>query len=407
MKILNFGSCNIDYVYSLPHMVRPGETLSAAKMELFPGGKGLNQSIAAARAGAAISHAGCIGEDGSFLKALLQESGADTSLMKEVPLKNGHAIIQVDATGENSIVIYKGSNGAITEDYIDTVLEQFSAGDLLLLQNEINNLPYIIQKASRIGMRIILNPSPFTEELKALPLDRITYLILNKVEASSFSEKEDFLADLTARYPSLKIVLTLGKSGSLYRDNVQEVFCPAFQVETVDTTAAGDTFTGYFVSLMAKDRPVEAALRLSSAASALTVSKMGAAPSIPTMKEVEAALPTLTPYHTAKKERLHQAILQYLEANLQTASPDGLAKELGYSKGYIGNLIKETTGSSFSALLQEHRCKKAAELLTQTELPIAEIIRMAGYENESFFREKFRARFGLTPLQYRKRSTRS
>lgn len=403
MKILNFGSCNIDYVYSLPHIVRPGETLSAVKMELFPGGKGLNQTIAAARAGAGIFHAGCIGEDGGFLKDLLQESGADTSLMKKVPLKNGHAIIQVDATGENSIVIYKGSNGALTTDYIDSVLAHFSAGDLLLLQNEINNLPYIIQKAAQIGMSIILNPSPFTEEMKDLDLDKIAYLILNKVEASGFSEKEDFLADLIARYPSLKIVLTLGKSGSLFRDREQEVFCPAFRVNAVDTTAAGDTFTGYFVSLMAKNRPVEEALRYASAASALSVSKMGAAPSIPTMEAVQEALPSLVPYNDAKKERLHTAILNYLQQHLQDASSEELARELGYSTGYIGTLIKEITDSSFSALLQEQRCKKAAELLIETELPIAEIIHICGYENESFFRKKFRAHCGMTPLQYRKR----
>ena len=403
MRILNFGSCNIDYVYSLPHMVRPGETLSAEQMELFPGGKGLNQSIAAARAGANISHAGLIGEDGGFLKELLQESGADTSLMESVPMKNGHAIIQVDPAGENSIFIFKGSNGAITENYIDRVLSHFAKGDLLLLQNEINLLDRIIEKAAEKGLQIALNPSPFHENLKKIDLNKITYLILNKVEAAAFSEEEDSLADLLARFPALKIIQTLGKSGSVYRDREQEFFCPAFQVKAVDTTAAGDTFTGYFFSLIAKGAAIPEALRKASAASALSVSKMGAAPSIPKIEEVEEALPALSPYNDAKQERLRTAILQYLEAHLKDASLEGLAGELGYSKGYIGNLIKETAGKNLSALLQEMRCERAAALLSETELPIAEIIRQCGYENESFFRKKFTARFGLTPLQYRKR----
>ena len=404
MRILNFGSCNIDYVYSLPHMVRPGETLSAEKMEIFPGGKGLNQSIAAARAGATISHAGLIGEDGEFLKALLQESGADTSLMESIPMKNGHAIIQVDPTGENSIFIFKGSNGVITEEYIDRVLSHFDQGDLLLLQNEINLLDRIIEKAAEKGLQIALNPSPFHENLKKLDLNKITYLILNKVEAAAFSEKEDSLSDLLARFPTLKIIQTLGKGGSVYRDREQEFFCPAYRVKAVDTTAAGDTFTGYFFSLLAKGAAIPDALKKASAASALSVSKMGAAPSIPKIEEVEKALPALTPYNDAKKERLRREILQYLENHLTDASLEGLAEELGYSKGYIGNLIKDTTGKSFSALLQEMRCKQAAALLSETELPITEIIRLCGYENESFFRKKFTARFSLTPLQYRKRS---
>ena len=403
MKILNFGSCNIDYVYSLPHMVRPGETLSAEKMEIFAGGKGLNQTIAAARAGAAIFHAGCIGEDGGFLRDLLQESGADTSLIEKVPLKNGHAIIQVDENGENSIFIFKGSNGAVTKPYVDQVLARFSEGDLLLLQNEINLLPYIVQKAYEKGIQIALNPSPFNEALNALDLNQITYLILNKVEAGGFSEKEDVLSDLLHRYPRLKIILTLGKGGSLYRDREQEFFCPAFQVKAVDTTAAGDTFTGYFFAHLARGESIETALKTASAASALSVSKMGAAPSIPCLAEVQAALPRLIPYQSPRKERLQAAILQYLDNFPNEASPEGLANTLGYSKGYIGTLVREVTGKTFTALLSEHRCKRAAAYLTETDLPIGEIIRRCGYENESFFRRKFRACFGVTPLQYRKR----
>ena len=149
MKILNFGSCNIDYVYSIDHIVRVGETQSTNRLDIFPGGKGLNQSIAIARAGAKVYHAGCVGYDGDMLTELLSDSGVDISYVRTTDIKNGHAIIQVDSNGNNSIFLYGGSNDMVTEEYIDSVLEHFEAGDILLLQNEISNVEYIIKKASK------------------------------------------------------------------------------------------------------------------------------------------------------------------------------------------------------------------------------------------------------------------
>ena len=136
MKILNFGSCNIDYVYSLEHIVVPGETLSASKREVFPGGKGLNQSVAVARAGAQVFHAGVIGNDGAMLRAVLEESGADTRYLETADQPNGHAVIQLASNAQNSIFLYEGTNGMITEQMVDRVLENFGTGDILLLQNE-------------------------------------------------------------------------------------------------------------------------------------------------------------------------------------------------------------------------------------------------------------------------------
>ena len=165
MKILNFGSCNVDYVYSMERIVAPGETLSASKMELFPGGKGLNQSVAVAKAGAHIYHAGVIGNDGDMLFDILEKNGVDTTYIKRVDSKNGHAIIQVDKSGENSIFVHKGTNGMITEEFVDYVIGSFEKGDIILLQNEINNLNYIIDKAFEKGLKIYFNPSPFNEQL--------------------------------------------------------------------------------------------------------------------------------------------------------------------------------------------------------------------------------------------------
>lgn len=148
MKILNFGSCNVDFVYSLNHIVHAGETETSDSMNIFPGGKGLNQSVAMACAGADVYHAGCIGADGEILSDLLKENGVDISYLKTVNERNGHAIIQVSEDGENCIFLYPGANNMITEEYIDSVLDNFEKGDIIVLQNEINMVDVIIKKAA-------------------------------------------------------------------------------------------------------------------------------------------------------------------------------------------------------------------------------------------------------------------
>lgn len=165
MKILNFGSCNIDYVYYLDHIVGVGETETTYKLETFPGGKGLNQSIAVAKAGVKICHAGCVGCDSSMLTDILFENGIDIFYLSKTHKKTGHAIIQVSSEGENSIFLYPGSNEMITKNYIDLVLENFGRDDIILLQNEISNVDYIVEKAYQKKMCIILNPSPFNEKI--------------------------------------------------------------------------------------------------------------------------------------------------------------------------------------------------------------------------------------------------
>lgn len=407
MKILNFGSCNIDFVYTVDHIVHPGETVSAEHLELFPGGKGLNQSIAMARAGVPVCHAGYVGTDGGMLRDVLLESGADISFLKPVEAKNGHAIIQVDVRGENSIFVYKGTNGCISRAYMDHVLSCFGLSDFLVLQNEINDIFYLIEKAHEKGMQIVFNPSPFTESLKELDLNQISYLILNETEAKAFSGVEDpqaFIAYVRENYPELKVVLTLGKRGCIYIDSRQTFAHPAYEVRTVDTTAAGDTFTGYFVAQIAGGKDCREAIATASAASAVAVSKMGAAPSIPYMHEVESALKALKPYSAEenKTEKQRRQILEYIKDDLDCACLGGLAEQLGYSALYVGERVREIMGMPFSQLLQSKRCEAAAVMLRGTNLPVSEIIHRIGYENESFFRKKFRELYGKTPLAYRK-----
>jgi len=289
MKILNFGSCNIDYVYSLDHIVSPGETETTYKLETFPGGKGLNQSIAVSRAGVKVYHAGCIGEDGEMLEEIMKKSGVDTTYLKKAPKKNGHAVIQVTKQGENSIFLYPGSNEMVTKDYIDFVLADFNEGDIIFLQNQISNIEYIVEKAHQKGMCIILNPSPFNDKINKIDFNMLSYVILNEVEMKEVSDTdsvEEGLDSMSKKYPNLKIMLTLGSRGCIYKDKKETVSQPAYKVEVVDTTAAGDTFTGYFIAGISMGDDIAEVLKTASMASAIAVSRKGAAPSIPKRCEV-------------------------------------------------------------------------------------------------------------------------
>ena len=407
MKILNFGSCNLDFVYTLDHIVAPGETESTDAYEVFAGGKGLNQSVASARAGASVYHAGCVGNNGEMLRQILEESGVDTAFLETVDSPNGHAVIQVSRKGENSIFLYPGSNEKITEEQIDRALQLFGEGDFLLLQNETNLVPYVARRGAERGMKVVLNPSPFNEKIEEIDFSRLSYLILNEVEGKALTGSDDpreCIGLLRKRYPNLAVVLTLGKEGSVYCDGDGIFRQPAFRVTAVDTTAAGDTFTGYFLASLADGISSAEALRIASAASALAVSRMGAAPSIPKKQEVLEVLPTLTPYEREEdpERELRNRIEAYLFAHLRDASLGGLAGELGYSAAYTGNLVKKRFAMPFSALLLRARCGKAAELLEQTDLSVEEIIDAVGYKNESFFRNAFRERYACSPRNYRK-----
>ena len=410
MKILNFGSCNIDYVYYLDHIVRDGETETTYKLEVFPGGKGLNQSIAAAKAGVQIYHAGCVGFDSNLLTDILSENGVDISYLRKIPEKNGHAVIQVSNKGENSIFLYPGSNEMVSEDYIDAVLENFDSDDIILLQNEISNVDYIVEKAYQKNMRIILNPSPFNERIDKIDFNKLTYVILNEIEVkeiSGCSVLEEGLMYIRNRYSNLKVMLTLGSKGCIYTDNQCELYQPAFEVKAVDTTAAGDTFTGYFVAELLRGTQYSEILKIASAAAAVAVSRKGAAPSIPDKCEVLSSLENLKENQSNKKsDFIHGQIKTYIEQNIKTANLEELSAILGYSAVYTGSLVKKLTGKSFSKEVQEKRCSIAARKLLETDLSIEEIIADVGYENESFFRKIFKEKYGKNPLEYRKRGVR-
>ncbi|MBK5201189.1 MAG: ribokinase [Spirochaetaceae bacterium] len=293
MKILNFGSLNIDYVYEVDHFVHAGETESSTKREIFPGGKGLNQSVALSRSGSAVYHAGGIGKvEGIFLKDLLKDNNVNTDFVREMDGPTGHAIIQVNSKGNNCILLYGGANVQQDKPFIDDVFEKFYEGDYLVLQNEINNLKYIVECAHKKNMTIFLNPSPFNSGITDLNLDYIDCFLLNEIEAASMcgSESKDIdelIQMLREKLPSAKFVLTLGKDGVCYFDDKKIYKHEIYDVDVVDTTAAGDTFSGYFISSISKNLGIEAALKIASIASSIAVSKSGAAVSIPLLNEVE------------------------------------------------------------------------------------------------------------------------
>lgn len=292
MKILNFGSLNIDFVYSVDHIAAPGETIASHHLQILNGGKGLNQSIALSRAGATVFHAGMVGPDGDALIEALERSHVNTGYIQKIEERTGNAMIQVDCDGQNSIVLFGGANQKNTQKYIESVLAKFDANDWLLLQNEVSLTETIIQIAADKNINIALNPSPYTRDIASWPLRFVDLFFVNEIEGAQITgctHTHDILKAFAALYPHAKLVLTLGHQGAVYQDGAQCFTHGVYKVPVVDTTAAGDTFTGYFLHSMTSGILPREALRLACVASAIAVSRNGAAPSIPWMCEVEAA----------------------------------------------------------------------------------------------------------------------
>lgn len=293
MRILNIGSLNLDYVYQVDHIILPGETEATCARNVFLGGKGINQSIALAKAGATVFHGGLIGFEGQPFLDACARYGVDARHIRQLEAPDGHTVIQVDKNGQNSILLFGGTNQMLTETFVDEILADFGPEDMLLLQNEVNLLPYIVDRAYEKGMTVVLNPSPFHEKLQAADLKKVSLFLLNEVEGrqlTGYSQPERILDRMRQLYPDAQIVLTLGKDGAIYADRKQRIYQPIFPVKAVDTTAAGDTFTGYFLAGLTEGLPIPEVLRMSAKASSIAVTRPGAVASIPVRSEVMAAL---------------------------------------------------------------------------------------------------------------------
>ena len=293
MKILNLGSMNVDNVYKVDEFLLPGETKLSQGLNLFCGGKGLNQSIAAARAGNEVWHAGLVGEDGGMLLDKLAENGVNTSLIRQVPGKGGHTVIQVNRQGQNCILLYGGTNRMLTREIIDDIFDTFGPEGAILLQNEINLLPYVMETAHRRGLPIFFNAAPMDEQVHQCDLSLVDWLIVNEVEGQQLAgdcPEEDILPVLSQKYPGMSILLTLGSRGAACLHRGEKHTIGVCSVKPVDTTAAGDTFSGYFMYGVLKGLAIPDCLRLATAASALCVGRAGAADSVPLKAEVDQVL---------------------------------------------------------------------------------------------------------------------
>lgn len=289
MSILNLGSLNIDRVVRVDHIARPGETIAGKSLSLFAGGKGANQSVALARAGAKVMHAGKIGADGRWLLDTLVSEGIDVRWVRVGAGSSGQALIQVDDAGENAIVLWPGTNAEITADEVDESLASVPPGGWLLAQNETSAVAHALRCAAERGLRVALNPAPFDDGVLDLPLDCTDLLCVNQTEGAAMSGEtapEAIVAALAARLPRCEILLTLGADGGVYRCGSHALRVAAPRVAAVDTTAAGDTFLGYFLAYRSQDLEPLACLEIACRAAAVCVTRPGALASIPRLAEL-------------------------------------------------------------------------------------------------------------------------
>ncbi|MBL8562205.1 MAG: ribokinase [Gemmobacter sp.] len=284
MTVYNLGSINIDHVYRVPHLPAPGETLSALAYAQGLGGKGANQSVAAARAGARAVHIGAVGPNSDWVLGQLRNYGVDISGVSTLAEATGHAIINVDPGAENAIVIYPGANRALTPAMVQTALADAVAGDTLLIQNETSAQAEGAALAAAKGLRVVYSAAPFEIEAVKAALPHTSLLVMNEIEA------EQTRAALGA-LPPLDCLITKGAQGAEWLSaGLEPLFMPAFRVVPVDTTGAGDTFIGTLAAALDLGLDRAAAMRRATAASALQVTRIGAAQAIPSAAEVEAFL---------------------------------------------------------------------------------------------------------------------
>ena len=290
MKVLVFGSFNIDRCYFMERLPERGESLYCKTFEIHVGGKGLNQALAFKKAGADVYAAGMVGTDGDYLTDYLRDGGVDCSLVARSSGFTGHTVIELDPDGQNQMVLYGGANQCITPADCDRILAAHPDADLLMTQYETASVEYMLKAAKEAGIKTAFNPSPYVDRLKDLPGDLADIWILNETEGRGITGETDpkktALALLSRGAET--VILTLGAAGALYCDKGSCVFVPAFRVDAVDTTGAGDTFTGYCLFALLSGETPGAALRMGAAASAIEVTRSGAAETIPEKSEVLA-----------------------------------------------------------------------------------------------------------------------
>ena len=288
MAVYNLGSINADLFYRVPHLLAPGETLASTKHSRGLGGKGANMSVAIARAAARAVHIGAVGSDGRWAVERLLEYGVDTRSIVELDTVTGHAVIMVDDQGENAILIHPGANRALTETHIASALGAASEEDFFLFQNETSGQVEGATLASAKGMRVVYAAAPFDAKAVEAVLPMLDILVVNAVEAQQLT---DDLGVALADLPVRDVIVTLGGDGCRWinTDEGTEQTFPAIPVTAVDTTGAGDTFTGFLVAALDRGLPMEQAILLGQQAGAIMVTRHGTADVIPDLKDIQDA----------------------------------------------------------------------------------------------------------------------
>lgn len=289
MTVYNFGSINRDLIYQLPHMPAPGETLAALSYAEGLGGKGANQSAAAARAGARTVHIGAVGADGDWCLSELTRHGVDISQVRRTEAATGTAVIYVDPQGENQIVLHAGANAEQDPEAVEAALSEAGPTDVLLLQNETPLTETIAKFGRNREVFVIYSAAPFRAEDVAPMLPFIDLLVMNRVECEELERRNHMpLAEI----PVPHVLVTLGADGALWRDQQkgEVLHIPARATEVVDTTGAGDCFIGTVAAALSEGMERKQAMERASVAASIQVSRHGAAQAMPTRAEVDAAL---------------------------------------------------------------------------------------------------------------------
>ncbi|MBD3391534.1 MAG: ribokinase [Chitinivibrionales bacterium] len=291
MRIFNCGSLNIDHVYAVDHAVRQGETIAGGSYAFFAGGKGANQSVAIARAGGEVVHVGIAGPEGRWMVDAMREDGVDVAHVAIADRPGGHAVIQVDPAGQNAIVVYGGTNRDLQPRHVDAALASARSGDALLVQNETSAVEHAICAAANRGLTVCFNPAPMDARVAGYPLDRVSLFVVNETEGEALcgcTEPEEIVDAMLKLYPGSCVILTRGAGGVLYGDAGARETMEGIRVAARDTTAAGDTFIGYFMAGMQAGAATHEALSLANRAGALSVTRAGAQASIPWRREVDS-----------------------------------------------------------------------------------------------------------------------
>lgn len=401
MKILNFALANMNYIFSVDDLGNTGSNIEINTAQKIPGGKGFKISVATAKAGASkVYHVGVIGEGDEGVIEELKANNVNTTCIKTVSDRGGYSLVFVDKYGRGRTFYQPGAELNIDKNFIDETLSRFSEGDYLILDDAVPSKNYLISAAAQKGIKIccLLEKQPEN-------FNNLAYVFLTAQMAYDFSGKqtrEELIEFFGEHYKENRFIIAFQNEGYLYIGKTRTLFQPCFEAKYLEEAAGFEAFIGYFVALISEGRKLSSIMKYSAAAAACSV-EVGA--EIPEYSELSLAIKTLKEHNTDEGDRaksLWTLTENYIDNNITSAKISGLSKVLGYSETYTGELVKTVIGVSFSELLQRKRCVLAAKMLKSTQLSVNEIINAVGYDNETFFRNKFKLFFGMTPREYRK-----